>query len=278
MPCSSPIPASCSKICAGCFSCGLPITTRLPGGSPPARGRSGLRRAKSTKEIGHQAAGSRNGLPQRTRDLRPVTKTPSSYCQGKCVRRCMSAQGARHRQQRRRIQMVRFRRSDGWCDRKNANGSRIVAHACIHKNHQIRTCQVRCHFRRKLLRRHNPQAGGGKSCSAASAICRPTPSSSRSELPHASSSAGELAAPPLGTLGTAADAGGGGVLVVNASMAPRPQPLRTSRTRLPSGARSSTASGIRPIACVEQLRHGSNVRTTASTRFSMPSAMCSPCT
>ena len=32
-----------------------------------------------------------------------------------------------------------------------------------------------------------------------------------------------------------------------------------------------TASGIWPKACVEQLRHGSKVRTTASTRFSAPS-------
>jgi hypothetical protein len=110
----------------------------------------------------------------------------------------------------------------------------------------------------------------GKSFSAASAIRRPTPSSWRNEFPHARSSAG---APTLTGWGI-----GAAGCVEPDRAACIAQPLRTSRISEPSGERNSTASGIRPIACVEQLRHGSNVRTTASTRFSIPSAMCSPCT
>ena len=47
---------------------------------------------------------------------------------------------------------------------------------------------------------------------------------------------------------------------------------RTTRsTSSPSAETRSSARGICPKACVEQLRQGSKVRTTASTRFKMPS-------
>src|SRR5512139_3449610 len=39
----------------------------------------------------------------------------------------------------------------------------------------------------------------------------------------------------------------------------------------PSGSTTSTIIGIWPMACVEQLRHGSCARTAASTRLSIPS-------
>ena len=52
----------------------------------------------------------------------------------------------------------------------------------------------------------------------------------------------------------------------------------TLRTSEPSAARISTCIGIWPTACVEQLRHGSKHRITASTRLSMPGSTLSPCT
>ncbi len=45
----------------------------------------------------------------------------------------------------------------------------------------------------------------------------------------------------------------------------------TRSTTSPSTETSETTSGICPTACEEQLRQGSKVRTTASTRFRMPS-------
>ena len=77
-----------------------------------------------------------------------------------------------------------------------------------------------------------------------------------------------MALPGFGR-GGISGAGGGSVFAFVARIAPCLS-LRTSRTQLPLGARTSTV-GIWPIACVEQLRQGSNVRITASTRFSIPS-------
>ena len=49
------------------------------------------------------------------------------------------------------------------------------------------------------------------------------------------------------------------------------QSRATRSTTSPSAESSEITSGICPKACVEQLRHGSKVRTTASTRFRTPS-------
>src|SRR5262249_11320388 len=49
-------------------------------------------------------------------------------------------------------------------------------------------------------------------------------------------------------------------------------------SNVPSCARNSISSAMRPSAWVEQLRQGSKVRITASTRLSMPSEILVPCT
>src|ERR1035441_7876954 len=58
----------------------------------------------------------------------------------------------------------------------------------------------------------------------------------------------------------------------------RAQRVRHRSTSSPVCDRSSTSRARRPSACVEQLRHGSKVRMTASTRFNMPSVSLLPCT
>ena len=58
----------------------------------------------------------------------------------------------------------------------------------------------------------------------------------------------------------------------------RHQSLRTWSRMEPSGASSSMTSGIWPKAWVAQLRQGSKVRMTASTRFNIPSVSLSALT
>ena len=89
-------------------------------------------------------------------------------------------------------------------------------------------------------------------------IAGPTPSSRAQQIAVA-----DQQAPPA-----TASAGGGRNC----------QPRRTSSSVSPCGPRSTTCSGIWPRAWVEQLRHGSKQRITASTRLSMPSAILSPWT
>jgi hypothetical protein len=49
-----------------------------------------------------------------------------------------------------------------------------------------------------------------------------------------------------------------------------------SCTRLPEASSTRTFNAILPAACVEQLKHGSNILIPASIRFKIPSVMFPP--
>ena len=142
-------------------------------------------------------------------------------------------------------------RRPAWLDLNQANRPRRRCNRAVNKQHRLRPRNIFRQIRSPLLPCNHQHA---------KLIAKPLFRPSSKPRPNAVIRAQRVAAGKNKTSGRS---------LSHLSMVQRYR--ITWSTTCPSWDSSESTSGIFPKACVEQLRQGSNVRITASTRFRTPS-------